>query len=97
MESSADHASSMTKALRAFEGPICVDHKIQNAMKHASKGQFITQLEMYCRGTVAHFRRSSKEIYILLFASKIYEFKWIHISLALLALRELNNNITRPN
>ena len=55
----------MTKALETFEGAPCVDHKIQNAMKHASRGAFITQLEKSCRGMVAHFRRSSKVIIIL--------------------------------
>ena len=60
MGATSDQASSMTKALETFEGAPCVDHKIQNAMKHASRGAFITQLEKSCRGLVAHFRRSSK-------------------------------------
>ena len=38
--------------------------KSKNAMKHASRGAFITQLEKYCRGMVAHFRSSSKVIII---------------------------------
>ncbi len=58
-----DQASSMTKALDTFEVALCVDHKIQNAMKHASRGAFITQLEKSCRGMVAHFRRASKVIF----------------------------------
>lgn len=62
MGATSDQASSMTKALETFEGAPCVDHKIQNAMKHASRGAFITQLEKSCRGMVAHFRRSSKVI-----------------------------------
>ncbi len=63
MGATSDQASSMTKALETLEGAPCVDHKIQNAMKHASRGAFITQLEMSCRGMVAHFRRSSKVIF----------------------------------
>ena len=63
MGATSDQASSMTKALETFEGAPCVDHKIQNAMKHASRGAFITQLEKSCRGMVAHFRRSSKVIF----------------------------------
>ncbi len=63
MGATSDQASSMTKALGTFEGAPCVDHKIQNAMKHASRGAFITQLEKSCRGMVAHFRRSSKVIF----------------------------------
>ncbi len=63
MGATFDQASSMTKALETFEGAPCVDHKIQNAMKHASRGAFITQLEKSCRGMGAHFRRSSKVIF----------------------------------
>ena len=63
MGATSDQASSMTKALETFEGAPCVDHKIQNAMKHASRGAFITQLEKSCRGMVAHFKRSSKVIF----------------------------------
>jgi hypothetical protein len=66
MGSTSYQASSMTKALETFERYLCVDHKIQNAMKHASRGTFITQLKKFCRGMVAHFRRSSKVIFILL-------------------------------
>ena len=50
----------MTGALKDFEGAPCVDHKLQNAMKHASRGAFISGVEMSCRGIVAHFRRSGK-------------------------------------
>ena len=64
MGATSDQASSMTKALETFGGAPCVDHKLQNdAMKHASRGAFITQLEKSCRGMVAHFRRSSKVIF----------------------------------
>jgi hypothetical protein len=67
MGSTSDQASSMIAALATFEGAPCVDHKIQNAMKHASRGTFITQLEKSCRGMVAHFRRSTKVNMILFF------------------------------
>ncbi len=50
----------MTGALKDFEGAPCVDHKLQNAMKHASRGAFISGVEKSCRGIVAHFRRSGK-------------------------------------
>ncbi len=63
MGATSDQASSITKALETFEGAPCVDHKLQNAMKHASRGAFITQLEKSCRGMVTHFRRSSKVIF----------------------------------
>ena len=63
MGATSDQASSMTKALETFEGAPCVDHKIHNAIKHESRGVFITQLENTCRGMVAHFRRSSKVIF----------------------------------
>ncbi len=66
MGSTSDQASSMIKALDTFEGASCVDHKIQNAMNHASRVSFITQLDKSCRGMVAHFRRSTKVISILL-------------------------------
>jgi hypothetical protein len=60
MGATTDQASTMVKALGDFEGAPCVDHKIQNALKHASKGDFIQNVEKKCRGIVAHFRRSSK-------------------------------------
>ncbi len=63
MGATFDQASSMTKALETFEGAPCVDHEIQNGMKHTSRGAFITQLEKSCRGMVAHFKRSSKVIF----------------------------------
>ncbi len=63
MGATSDQASSMTKALETFEGAPCVNHKIKNAMKHASRGALITQLEKSCRGMVAHFRRLSKVIF----------------------------------
>ncbi len=58
--STSDQASSMTCALTDFEGASCVDHKLPNAMKHASRGAFIFGVEKFCRGIVAHFRRSGK-------------------------------------
>ena len=60
MGSTADQASSITKALKTFEGAPCVDHTIQNAMKHTYRGAFITKLKNGCRGMEAQFRRSSK-------------------------------------
>jgi len=33
---------------------------LQNVMKHASRGAFISGLEKSCRGIVAHFQRSRK-------------------------------------
>ena len=60
MGSTSDQASTMTLALQDFEGAPCVDHKIQNALKHASRGEFISLVEKKCRGVVAHFRRSNK-------------------------------------
>lgn len=62
-----DEASSMTKALKDFEGAPCVDHKIQNAMKTAAKDNFFQTLEKRCRGIVAHFRRSQKVILLVLY------------------------------
>jgi hypothetical protein len=41
MGSTSDQANSMTKAQENFEGAPYVDHKIENAMKHQSKGVFI--------------------------------------------------------
>ncbi len=54
------------KGTRNFEGAPCVDHKIQNDVKHASRGSFITHLEKSCRGMVAYFKRNSNVIYLLL-------------------------------
>ena len=63
MQGSTSHqASSITGALKDFEGAPCVDHKIQNAMKHALKSNFISGVEKSCRGIVAHFRRFGKVI-----------------------------------
>ena len=50
----------MKSAFDSFEGASCVDHKIQNALKTASKSTFIEKLEKACRGIVNHFRRSTK-------------------------------------
>jgi hypothetical protein len=77
MGATSDQASSMTKALETFEGATCVDHKIQNDMKHASRGAFITQLEKSCRGMmVAHFKKSSK-VNIILFTHYSYVYNKI--------------------
>jgi hypothetical protein len=97
MGSKSDQASSMTKALETFEGAPCVAHKIQNAMKHASRGAFITQLENSCRGMLAHFRRSSKVIHILLTLLTRHDLNLMFHSQTMSALREWNENITRPN
>ena len=58
--STTDAASNMRLAFESFEGASCVDHKIQNALKTASKSAFIEKLEKACRGIVNHFRRSQK-------------------------------------
>ena len=58
--STTDAASNMKLAFDSFEGASCVDHKIQNALKTASKSTFIEKLEKACRGIVNHFRRSQK-------------------------------------
>ena len=58
--STADEGSNVVKALKSFEGAGCADHKLQNAMEHASRGDVITTLTKKCRGIVAHFRRSNK-------------------------------------
>jgi hypothetical protein len=58
--STTDAASNMRSAFESFEGASCVDHKIQNALKTASKSAFIEKLEKACRGIVNHFRRSQK-------------------------------------
>jgi len=58
--STSDQASSTTGALNDFEGTSCVDHTLQNAMKHTSRGAFISGVEKSRRGIVAHFRRSGK-------------------------------------
>ena len=59
----------MIGALKDFEGAPCVDHKIQNAMKHVSKSNFISRVEKSCRGILAHFRRPRKvkeNVYVIL-------------------------------
>ncbi len=56
----SDKASSMIGTLNDFEGAPCVDHKLPNAIKHASRGAFIFVFEKSYRGIVAHFRRSGK-------------------------------------
>ena len=86
----------MTKTFETFEGMPCVDHKIQNTMKHASREAFITQLEKSCRGMMTHFRRSSKVIYISLALLTRRNFNLMFHSQAMGALRELNEDITRP-
>ena len=58
--STTDAASNMRLAFESFEGASCVDQKIQNALKTASKSTFIEKLEKACRGIVNHFRRSEK-------------------------------------
>ena len=58
--STADEGSNVVKALKSFEGAGCADHKLQNAMETASRGDVITTLTKKCRGIVAHFRRSNK-------------------------------------
>ena len=58
--STLDAASNMRVAFDSFEGASCVDHKIQNGLKTASKSTFIEKLEKACRGIVNHFRRSQK-------------------------------------
>jgi len=63
MGATSDQTSSMTKTLETFEGATCVDYKIKNSMKHASRGAFIAHLENLCHGMVAHFRISSKVIF----------------------------------
>ena len=68
MGSTSDQAAPMVRALLDFEGAPCVDHKIQNALKHASKGDLIQRVEKKCRGIVAHFRRSNK---VMMWAPKI--------------------------
>ncbi len=60
-------SSSMTGALKDCEGAPCVDHKIQNAMKHASRSSFISGVEKSCRGIVAHFRISGKVMHNISF------------------------------
>jgi hypothetical protein len=50
----------MKLAFESFEGAACVDHKIHNALKTASKSIFIEKLEKACRGIINHFRRSTK-------------------------------------
>jgi hypothetical protein len=55
-----DQASNMKLAFESFEGATCVDHKIQNALKTATKSSFIEKLEKACRGIINHFRRSTK-------------------------------------
>ena len=58
--STTDQASNMKLAFESFEGSTCIDHKIQNALKSASKIPYIEKLEKACRGIVNHFRRSNK-------------------------------------
>ena len=58
--STTDEGSNVVKALKGFEGSGCVDHKIQNCLEHATRGDRITQVTKKCQRIVAHFRRSDK-------------------------------------
>ena len=99
--STSDQASSMVGALKDFEGAPCVDHKIQNAMKYASKSNFISGVEKSCRGIVAHFRRSGKvmenDLLAIVLILTVFLKHFVFLSQAMSKLQELSPTITRPN
>jgi len=97
--STLDQASSVIGALKNFEGALCVDHKIQKAMKHASKSNFISGVEKSWRGIIAHFRTSAKVmeyVYIGLLPTVLL-IHFILLSQAMSKLQELSPTNTRPN
>ncbi len=91
----------MMGALKDFEGASCVDHKIQNAMQHASKSNFISGVEKSCRGFIAYFRRSGKvmenDLLSIVLILTVFLNHFVFLSEAMSKLQELSPTITRPN
>ena len=75
--STTDQASNMKLAFESFEGATCVDHKIQNALKTASKSIFIEKLEKACRSIINQFRRSTKVRISIYRALISFIFSWL--------------------